>query len=401
MTTKAGLRQTAAPAAGQFLSACVSVTALAIATAVLVASQSGFAAAADAAAGSTWSEPLWRQGISTWNGDRYEIPDRRDPAPAPRAPSVYRTVPGPDRSGRSAAAPPPTAARSPQSPATAPPTQPPGAQAAPLPSAAPSLGPQPEAHPSPDGSSLPIGEQLESGAPAEQPPLQEDVSTWYQYPWLWKGWNNHAEFGLDGSSGNSNTLAIQTGLEMKRKTDAYTLGIDLDYRQASNREGTTEDNGQFNFDFDRLLGESRWSMFHKFGMEWDRFKAFDLRLNANSGFGYHWIRTERSSLVTRLGAGVSKEFGSPDDPWVPEAVFGIEAEHQLTERQKLLGKIEYFPAWENFSDFRLVTDVGWEILLDDSENLSLKLALTDRYDSTPQGAKPNDLYYSLLLLYKF
>ena len=29
------------------------------------------------------------------------------------------------------------------------------------------------------------------------------------------------------------------------------------------------------------------------------------------------------------------------------------------------------------------------------------LAATDRYDSTPQGAKANDIYYSLLLLYKF
>ena len=48
-----------------------------------------------------------------------------------------------------------------------------------------------------------------------------------------------------------------------------------------------------------------------------------------------------------------------------------------------------------------VTDLAWEILLNDSENLSLKLAATDRYDSTPQGAKPNDIYYSLLLLVKF
>ena len=136
-------------------------------------------------------------------------------------------------------------------------------------------------------------------------------------------------------------------------------------------------------------------------MEWDKFKAFDLRLWGNAGLAYHWIRRSDAALVTRFGAGASKEFGAPIDDWIPEAVFGGEAERQITPRQKLKAKVEYFPAWEDFGNFRLVNDAAWEILLDGSDNLSLKLAATDRYDSTPQGAKKNDLYYSLLLLYKF
>ncbi|QDT03615.1 hypothetical protein K227x_19990 [Rubripirellula lacrimiformis] len=247
-----------------------------------------------------------------------------------------------------------------------------------------------------------IIQQLNAGTTAEVAPLQEEVIRWYQYPASWmKGWDSHAEFGLDGSGGNAETLAIQTGLETKRKTDQYTFSLDVDYRQASSRGVTTEDNGRFNLDYDRLLGDSAWSVFGKYGMEWDKFKAFDLRLNVNGGLGYHWIRTDDASLVTRFGAGASKEIGSPDDAWSPEAVFGIDAERQLTSRQKLKGKIDYFPAWEDFADYRMVADASWEILLDGSDNLSLKLSVTDRYDSTPQGAKPNDIYYSLLLLYKF
>ncbi|MCG8653695.1 MAG: DUF481 domain-containing protein [Pirellulales bacterium] len=136
-------------------------------------------------------------------------------------------------------------------------------------------------------------------------------------------------------------------------------------------------------------------------MEWDQFKAFDLRLNLNGGVGYHWIRDESSTLVTRFGAGASQEIGAPNDDWIAEAVFGIEAEHQITRQQKMKGKVDYFPSWEGFDDYRIVTDVSWEILLDGTDNLSLKLAVTDRYDSTPQGAEPNDVYYSMLLLYKF
>ena len=254
-----------------------------------------------------------------------------------------------------------------------------------------------------EASALEIGEAIAAGETAEVAPLEEETTSWYVIPWRWltEGWNNHAELGLDGSSGNARTLAFQTGVEMKRIAETYTLALDFDYRQASNRDQTTEDNGRFNIDYDRLLKESRWSGFGKFGMEWDKFKAFDLRLNMNGGLGYYFLRTDRSTFVTRFGAGASREIGAPDDAWKPEAVFGAEADYQLNARNKMKGKIDYFPAWEDFGDYRVVTDAAWEILLDDAENLSLKLSVTDRYDSTPQGAKPNDVYYSLLLLVKF
>jgi hypothetical protein len=241
-----------------------------------------------------------------------------------------------------------------------------------------------------------------SAGSVEDPPLQQEVIRWYQYPQRWmKGWDSHAEFGLDGSDGNADTLAIQTGLELKRQTDLHTLKIDIDYRQANSRNTTTENNGRLNVVYDRLIADSQWSGFSKLGLEWDQFKPFDLRINLNGGVGFHWIREDNASLVTRFGAGASREIGAPDDAWIPEALFGFDAERQLNARNKLKGKLDYFPSWEDFGNYRLVADAAWEILLDDTDNLSLKLAVTDRYDSTPQGAKPNDVYYSLLLLYKF
>ncbi len=126
-----------------------------------------------------------------------------------------------------------------------------------------------------------------------------------------------------------------------------------------------------------------------------------MRPYLNGGVGYYWIRQDDFNFVTRFGAGASQEIGAPNDDWVAEALFGIDADKQVNARNKLKAKVDYYPAWEDFSNYRLVADFAWEILLDDSDNLSLKLAVTDRYDSTPQGAKPNDVYYSLLLLYKF
>jgi putative salt-induced outer membrane protein YdiY len=371
-------------------------------------------------------EPSWKQGISRWNGSRYELPATTTDLPSPLlsdSPAPYTVPIDPnapkatnDRDTADWQYTPPGSAEIllPDGSTFDPTLRLAASQDTELPDPLSLDAPPPDPAatdedleilppPDPDGDTD-VAESIDTDSAAiEQAPLHDEVTRWYQYPMKWmRGWNSHAEFGLDGSEGNATTLAIQTGLEMKRATDVYTLAVDIDYRQANNRNVTTEDNGRFNLDYDRLIGDSSWSAFAKYGMEWDRFKAFDLRLNVNGGLGYYWVRDDTATLATRFGAGASRKIGAPlDDDWVPEAVFGLEAERQLTSRQKLKGRIDYFPAWENFSDYRIVTDVSWEILLDGSENLSLKLAATDRYDSTPQGAEPNDVYYSLLLLYKF
>jgi hypothetical protein len=43
----------------------------------------------------------------------------------------------------------------------------------------------------------------------------------------------------------------------------------------------------------------------------------------------------------------------------------------------------------------------WEVVLDEVAHLSLKFSVIDRYDSTPNGKKPNDLDYSTVLLWAF
>ncbi len=246
-----------------------------------------------------------------------------------------------------------------------------------------------------------------TGAPAsgmtEPLPLAEQTQRWYSYPWSWltTGWNNHAEFGLNGADGNTNTLSLQTGVELKRQTDQYTFVIDVDYFRTKAGGLLTQDAGRADFGLDRMIAGSPWSAFGKLGLEWNEFRPFDIRVNLNSGAAYHFIRDDTTTVVARFGAGASKQIGAPDDSWIPEALFGLEAEHQLNRRQKLKAKVDYFPDWRDFSRYRLVSDLSWETLLDEQDNLSLKLATTNRYDTNAQGALPRDLFYSMLLLYKF
>lgn len=248
--------------------------------------------------------------------------------------------------------------------------------------------------------------------PGEIPPDLElsveeipESDVWYEWltPPVWhlpSVWDASFELGVDGTNGNTQTFTFRGGANLQRKVDWSDLQVDLTYVRGSNDSIQTKHNAHLGVGHDWIFGDGPWSLFAKMQLEYDEFRAFDLRLALNSGVGYLLINHEATTLKARAGAGTSHEFNGPDDRWVPEAVFGMEFEHQLTDRQKLKATVEYFPTWDNFSDFRLTTDAGWQVLLDEATNMSLKLGLLDRYDSTPNGLRPNDLDYSLLLLWE-
>jgi putative salt-induced outer membrane protein YdiY len=213
-------------------------------------------------------------------------------------------------------------------------------------------------------------------------------------------WEKSIELGINGSDGNAQALSLLTAGRLSRETDTSKWGIDIVYAKTEANSIITQHYAFLNSRFDYELGDSRWSLFNITRLEFDEFKAFDVRLAINGGLGYDLISTDTRTLTGRFGAGASREFGSADDQWVPEAVFGADYTHKLTDRQRLSITSDYYPAWEDFKDYRLVTQASWELLLDEETNLSLKVGLLERYDSTPQGRKANDVDYFITLLWK-
>ena len=103
--------------------------------------------------------------------------------------------------------------------------------------------------------------------------------------------------------------------------------------------------------------------------------------------------------MTRFGAGATREFRGVDNVWKPQALLGLDYDHKLTKTQRLTAKVDYFPEWEDFRNYRVVSDLGWQIALDRPKNVSLKFSLVDRYDSTPDGVAPNSFDYGVLLIW--
>lgn len=257
--------------------------------------------------------------------------------------------------------------------------------------------------PAADDAVLPPPAELEEEAGGAVPDPKDVIhEPWYAPDVLFASetWESSFEFGINGTTGNSESISFRVGADGKHKTDVNTLAVNLTYARTQAEGEETQNNAIASIRDDWDFPDAPWSLFIKQTTEYDEFKAFDVRVSANAGLGYFLVKTDASKLKTRFGGGFSHEIGGPDDSYVPEAVFGADIESKLTERQKVEGTIDYLPEWEDWDNFRIESKFSWTIQLDTERNLSLKLSVIDRYDSTPEGRRPNDLDYSLLLLWK-
>lgn len=239
-------------------------------------------------------------------------------------------------------------------------------------------------------------------APAE-PLIDPIASTRWYYPSYWFGpapWDSGIEFGLNGASGTSESLSFRTGGFVKRKADDYKFDASLYYNKTQTEGVEIQSNALLDVRYDWLFDESPWTLFVMSQTFYDEFQAFDINFNANAGFGYQWFDTEQTSLTTSVGTGGSREFGGPDSEWIAEASFGVKYELNFADNKKFYAKMDYFPEWADFGNYRVLTDVGMEFELNQPSNMSLKLSATDRYDSQPQGVEPHNLNYSAMLIWK-
>lgn len=233
--------------------------------------------------------------------------------------------------------------------------------------------------------------------------LMEAPPAWYS-PIGWLGpapWDSGIELGLNGSSGTGDSFSMRTGAYIKRESRFSRLDLSSYYNLTTSAGKATQDNAQFDSCQDWLIDESSpWTLFAATDLFYDKFQAFDLQLDANMGIGYRFVHTPELELMARFGGGTSREFGGPDDHWVPESLVGLEYSQRVTRTQKFYGKLDYYPEWDDVGEYRLVADTGWEIELVQPSNLSLKISASDRYDSTPDGVNPHLVNYSVLLLLK-
>jgi putative salt-induced outer membrane protein YdiY len=217
----------------------------------------------------------------------------------------------------------------------------------------------------------------------------------------WDPWEGNVEFGLNGTDGNTETFNVRLGATAKHKTDWLEKTLQITSIQKTANGATTANTALIDGRLDWPMKGSRWNYFMHGLVEYDQFKAFDYRFSADTGFGYEFIDTERTKLIGRSGLAGSYEVGGPDDEFKPELLFGGEFSHKFNDSNKLSFKTDFYPNISDFADYRLNSQASWELTVAKEWGLSMKWSVIDRYDSTPQGAKRNDLDYSTLLIWAF
>lgn len=220
---------------------------------------------------------------------------------------------------------------------------------------------------------------------------------------FWDGWTGGFELGLNGSSGNTERLSFRAGANAGRTTDELDTKASVTYSYAKDEADVTDNMFVGNLRNDWLFpDESRWRIFADGTFEFDEFQEWDMRLSGSGGVGYELIDTEKTFLLGRIGIGLTREVGGSENAVVPEAVLGVDFEHQLTERQKITASADYHPELSDIGPYRVHSQAAWEILVDPEVNMSLKIGVDDRYDSSPgSGFNRNDLDYFAMLVWSF
>ncbi len=217
-----------------------------------------------------------------------------------------------------------------------------------------------------------------------------------------KLWEGSFTVGLDGAEGNNEAMNLHVGFNAQRKTELHLLYLDLDYNRRTTNTLITANRLFSQARYERLIQETPWSLFVEMTGEYDEFQDFNFRITAHAGVGYWWFKTRQALLKSRLGSGVSHEIGGPkNNYYAPEMIVGADYERRVSDRQRLVATVDYMPNETDFTEFRLNSLAGWEFLFDQKSHLGLRLAVRNRYNSSPGTAKPNDLDYAALLLWKF
>jgi putative salt-induced outer membrane protein YdiY len=215
-------------------------------------------------------------------------------------------------------------------------------------------------------------------------------------------WTGAFAAGLNGKSGNSQSLDINTTLDLARDTDFSNTTLLASYFYTANDVATVTDRFFGQGRQERKLRNPRWSLFGQAAVEWDRFKAFDYRIALHGGLGFEVYKLDDRFLKLRFGAGASREVGGTPDEWIPELQFGADWERQLTETVRLYANVDYFPNVEDFADYRLNTRAGVDFVVDAERNINFRMFAFNRYDSTPPvGNVENDIDYGMALVVGF
>jgi len=215
-------------------------------------------------------------------------------------------------------------------------------------------------------------------------------------------WERSIAAGVNLTSGNSDTLAINGSIAAENEGDTHEtrVGIEGDFGESEvdSVDETTAQNGKlyaiYKYKFKAGYLYTDNSLFH------DDMADIEYRLVLGGGAGYHVLKTEDIKLGLEMGTALIRE-ELTDDTREDDISLRFAARHDqdLGEHSKFWLAMEYLPNVDDTKDYLLNGEAGLEAAVNSS--LSLRAVVQDRYDNVvPEGREENDLAVISSLVYK-
>ncbi len=194
------------------------------------------------------------------------------------------------------------------------------------------------------------------------------------------------------SSGNTDNINANAIFTARRKTDTSRLTLDTAYYFGQDSGDRSENRFTAGVRHDWLLPESRWFIFADGRFDYDEFQSWEYRLTSHVGVGYELIEPEPLQLNLLAGIGAIKEFNSDNEDVRPEGMFGAEGVWAMSARQELRFSSLFYPDFDDFGEFRVVSSLDWSLLLDNDLDLSLTAGFRHEHQSKVSADRRHNDY---------
>jgi hypothetical protein len=207
-------------------------------------------------------------------------------------------------------------------------------------------------------------------------------------------WKLEGGINLSGKSGNSERLDVALAGEavLERPHDRFNLYGK--YLYGTNRGVRSADElilgGRYTSFFYERIG-----FFLRQEAEQDDFEGILLRSTTASGISYRLRKQEDLTIEARSGFSYRFEsYRNDESEDFPGMDFGFDVNWQFVEWARFKGSYTYLPSVDNFSDFIIEQDSGFNLPLDNDKIWKLRFGVTSYYNNQPdKGREKLDMRY--------
>ncbi len=219
---------------------------------------------------------------------------------------------------------------------------------------------------------------------------------------LWQGWKNKIEVSFTGREGNTRSQTYGLRFRSNRETDHHRTNVDSRARFARNRSRTSDQEFMLQVQHDFLIEDSRWFPFVRGQYDYDRFEDWEHRVQGFAGFGFRAVDDPKFKAELRFAGGVTHEFEGMQDTRAEGLLSAAVIEWRPIDGHKVLSGATWFPNLDNGDDYRIVSNIEWQIRMPSVDGLFLKIGLENEYETDiSPGERRNDTRYYSGIVYEF